>query len=187
MKGKIQYPIWLLPVLFPATFCSRTAVTRKPPGSSTERLLAEATQRVPTVGILRRVPHRKTNRCSLHVEAQSCLSADRKDNRIKGIPVPFLPSSPSYEPGKIPLPIPIERINPGVADTQAIWTPVLRPDQEKRQVVHAHQQLNVGWIVQRPDRRSGNNHAALLSGLKGQGDVTPEAVPQRGFPIQGVQ
>ena len=37
MKGKIQYPIWLLPVLFPATFCSRTAVTRKPPGSSTER------------------------------------------------------------------------------------------------------------------------------------------------------
>ena len=106
MKGKIQYPIWLLPVLFPATFCSRTAVTRKPPGSSTERLLAEATQRVPTVGILRRVPHRKTNRCSLHVEAQSCLSADRKDNRIKGIPVPFLPSGPSYEPGKIPLPRP---------------------------------------------------------------------------------
>ena len=27
----------------------------------------------------------------------------------------------------------------------------------------------------------------LLSGFKGQRDVTPEAVPQRGFPIQGVQ
>lgn len=182
MEGKIQYPIWLVPVLFPATFGSRTAVTRKPPGSSTERLLVEATQRVPAMGISRRVPQRETNRCSLHVKAQSCLSADRKDYRIKGITISFLPSSPSYEPGKLQLPVPVERINPGVADTKAVRPLVLRSDQQKRQVIHAHQQLNIGGIIQRPDRRLRNNHAVLLSGFKGQRDVTPEAVSQRGFP-----
>ena len=102
---------------------------------------------------MRRVPQRKTNRCSLHVEAQSCLSADRKDNRIKGIPVPFLPSGPSYEPGKLQLSVPVERINPSVADTKAIGSLVFGSDQQECQIVHAHQQLDVGGIIQCSDRR----------------------------------
>ena len=134
-----------------------------------------------------RVSHWKADRGPFHVEAQSSLSADWKDNRVKGIAISILPSGPSHKPGKLQLPVPVERINPGVADAQAVRTLVLRSDQQKRQVIHAHQQLDVGGIIQGPDRRSGNNHAALLPGFKGQGDVTPEAVPQSGFPIQGVQ
>lgn len=79
--------------------------------------MRQATTEPAAFFLLHRVPHRKTDRRPLHVEAQPRLSADRKDNRVNRVAVSFLPASPSHEPGKIPLPVPVERIDPGVADT----------------------------------------------------------------------